>query len=394
MTVLKRMAVVLAGLLVAVSLMAGGFMAGGRTAGTIIRKPTPTPAIEGFGLFYEAWHLVEQDYVGELPPDEVVARGATRGVLRALGDSATALIAPEYAAISREDSSGFYKGIGASVRPTEDGYVGIGAVTEGSPAEEVGIRAGDVIVAVEGEDIQGRSLYEVVNQIRGPAGTKVQLRLLRPSTGETYEVDVERREIEIRTVDYRLLPEGVAYVRLNEFNNRAVTQLRAALRQAQDEGAWALVLDLRDDPGGFLDQAVLVADEFLDEGLVLIERGRLEAEKRHRSSDGGIATDMPLAVLINGGSASASEIVAGAVQAQGRGLLVGEQSFGKGSVQFSFELSDGSELRVTTALWYTPDDQLIQGAGLTPDIEVAADETGETDPQLDAAVRHLMESRP
>jgi len=201
---------------------------------------------------------------------------------------------------------------------------------------------------------------------------------------------VERREIEIRTAELEMLAGGIAHIRLNDFNARAVAQLRQALEDAERQGASAVILDLRDNPGGFLDQAVAVADEFLNAGPVVTERGRLEAARIHNSRDGGLATELPLAVLINGGSASASEIVAGAVQARDRGVLVGERSYGKGSVQLAFDLSDGSELRVTVARWYTPDDRLIQGEGLQPDIVVPAAD-GDGDPQLDAAVLHLME---
>ncbi|MHB0875849.1 MAG: S41 family peptidase [Anaerolineae bacterium] len=393
MSVLKRFAIAAGGLLLIGALAGGGYYVGGRTAGAIAtRTAVATPAIEGFDVFYEAWTLVEQDYVGEFPADEVVARGAARGLIGALGDQATALIAPEYAALSRQDSSGYYQGIGASVRQTEEGFVAIAAVYGDSPAEESGIEVGDIILEVDGADVTGRSLYEVVSLVRGPADTTVRLKLGKPATGETVDVEVARREIEIRTAELVLLPEGIAHIRLNEFNAQADTQLRLALQEARDQGAWGVILDLRDDPGGYLDQAVAVADEFLPLGTVLIERGRGDTETVHSSTDGGAAEDLPLVVLINGGSASASEIVAGAIQAHGRGLLIGETSFGKGSVQLPFDLSDGSELRVTIAKWYTPDDVLIQDSGLTPDVVVAPGE-GEADAQLQAAVESLLETR-
>ncbi|MGQ9554208.1 MAG: S41 family peptidase [Anaerolineae bacterium] len=381
------------GILVAAILVVGGSLAGSVTAADFARPVIVTPPIEGFDLFWEAWRIVERDYVGELPNDEEVARGAARGLVRSLNNYATSLIAPEFAQLEREESSGFYKGIGASVRSV-DGLVAIAVIFPGSPAEESGLEVGDIILAVDGKDVQGVSLYEVVSLIRGPAGTRVALRIMRPATGESLEKQVERREIEIPTATVEVLPQGIAHIRLSDFNGQATSQLQTALRMAEREKVWGIILDLRDNPGGFLDQAISVADEFLDYGPVVIERGRLEPERIHYSQDGGLATDLRLVVLVNGGSASASEIVAGAVQARKRGVLVGERSFGKGSVQFSFDLSDGSQLRVTTALWYTPDNRLIQDSGLQPDIEVAPDDSGQTDPQLQAAIQYLLERQP
>ena len=381
------------GVVLVLFLAVGGFLAGGVTAESLSRPATATPPIEGFDLFWEAWQIVERDYVGELPTDAEVARGAVRGLLSSLNDYATSLIAPEFAQLEREESSGFYKGIGASVRSV-DGLVAIAVIFPGSPAEESGLEVGDIILAVDGKDVQGISLYEVVSLIRGPAGTRVTLKIMRPATGESLEKQVERREIEIPTATMELLPEGIAHIRLSDFNGQATSQLQAALRTARGEQVWGIILDLRDNPGGFLDQAISVADEFLDYGPVVIERGRLEPERIHYSHDGGLATDLQLVVLVNGGSASASEIVAGAVQARQRGVLIGERSFGKGSVQFSFDLSDGSQLRVTTALWYTPDNRLIQGSGLQPDIEVAPDDSAETDTQLQTAIQYLLERQP
>lgn len=393
MNLARRLLIGAVGLVLIGALAGGGYYAGGRTAGVIAtRTGTAGGSIEGFDLFYEVWTLVEKDYVGEMPADDVVARGAAAGLVRALGDSATALIAPEYAALSREDAAGFYEGIGASVRQTEAGYVAIASVTAGGPADEAGVEVDDVVLAVDGADVTKRSMYEVIGLIRGPAGTTVTITLGRPSTGQTYDARVLRREIEIVTAELELLDGGVAHIRLNEFNAQADAQLREVLRRAQAAGAWGVVLDLRDNPGGYLEQAVAVADEFLSEGPVVTERGRNGAETVHRSTDAGVAESMPIVVLINGGSASASEIVAGAIQARGRGQLVGEVSYGKGSVQLPLELSDGSELRVTIARWYTPDGRLIQGSGLTPDVIVQGGD-GEGDPQLEAAVGILLEQR-
>ena len=394
MSAMKRGLLILACLVVAICLATGGFYAGSAAAGGVAaKKAAATPAIEGFDLFLEAWKIVERDYVGDLPANDVVSRGTARGLVRALNDHATALLAPEFAKLEREDSSGYYKGIGASVRPTEEAYVAIALVFDGGPAAGAGLKAGDLILSVDGRDMREASVYEVVSLIRGEAATMVRIRVMRPSTGEVLDFEVERREIEIPNATLTMLPEGIALIQLSEFNSQAGRQLHASLLAAREQGAWAVILDLRDNPGGFLDQAIAVADEFLDEGVLVIERGRLREQTLHSTKDGGEATDLPLVVLINGGSASASEIVAGAVQDRRRGVLVGEKSYGKGSVQFSFDLSDGSQLRVTTAHWYTPGNRLIEGSGLEPDIAVAPDETGGSDPQLRAAVQFLLEER-
>ncbi|NPV09060.1 MAG: S41 family peptidase [Anaerolineae bacterium] len=388
---LRRVGVFLAGAGAAFVLSCTGFAAGGIAAGSIARTPTPSRPIEGFGLFWEAWTIVERDFVGDVPPEEEVHRGAARGLLRALGDPATGLIAPEFARLDREDSSGYYRGIGASVRYGAHGYVEIAVVFAGSPADEAGLRPGDVILSVDGEDMAGVGLYEVVSRIRGPEGTHVEIEFRRPGVESTFTRLLERREIEIPTVTLEVLEGGIGHLALSDFNGRATAQLRDQLRQARRAGVTALILDLRGNPGGYLDQAVSVADEFLDRGTVVVERGREVPEKAYGSHEGGLATDMELVVLVNEGSASASEIVAGAVQALGRGTVIGTRTFGKGSVQYAFDLSDGSQIRVTTALWYTPDDRLIQGEGLEPDITVADDPETEVDEPLEAAVLYLKE---
>jgi carboxyl-terminal processing protease len=389
--VAQRITVVLLGGLAALLLCAAGFAAGGLAAGTLVRTPTPARPIEGMELFHEVWAIVERDFVGDLPARDEVERGAARGLLRALGDSATGLIAPEFAQLEREDSSGYYRGIGASVRYGDHDYVEVAVVFDGSPAQDAGLRPGDVILKVDGEDMADVDLYEVVSRIRGPEGTEVVLELHRPGTGEIFVRALERREIEIPTVTLEVLEGGIGHLILADFNSRATAQLRDQLRAAQQAGVTALILDLRNNPGGFLDQAVSVSDEFLDEGTIVVERGREVPERSYRGRDGGLATEIELVVLVNEGSASASEIVTGAVQAHERGTVIGTTTFGKGSVQYAFDLSDGSQIRVTTALWYTPDDRQIQGEGLVPDIVVADDPETEADEQLEAAVSFLKE---
>ncbi len=336
------------------------------------------------------WDILQAHYYGDLPDMQEVTYGAIRGMLETLGDEYTSFMEPDIARIFNEDASGSFQGIGAFVRMREDGKLEIVSIIEGSPAEAAGLQGGDLVVAVDGQSIVGYSIYEAIILIRGPAGTDVTLLVERPGLDEPFEVTVTRARIQIPLVDSEMLEGDIAYIHLREFSAPATAQMMDALRDLLAEEPNGLIFDLRDNPGGWLDQAVGVADLFLDEGVVLIERSA-EGERVYRSDDGDLAEEIPLVVLVNGGSASASEVVAGAIQARGRGVLIGEQTFGKGSVQHLFRLSDGSELHVTTARWYTPDDVAIHGRGLTPDIEVPAPEEAEPgeDPQLGRAVEYL-----
>jgi carboxyl-terminal processing protease len=363
-----------------------------------LASPTPSSETnteqETFQLFWEVWHLVEQNYYGQLPDEQTVTYGAIRGMLETLGDDYTSFIEPQAAAIIEEDASGTFEGIGAFVRMRDDGRLEISGVISGQPAEQAGLRAGDVVLAVDGQSIAGYGIYEAIALIRGPAGSQVTLLIERSEDEETraFEVTVTRARVEIPLVEARMLEDNVAYIHLTEFSSTASDQMRRELEGLLAQNPVGLIFDLRGNPGGWLEQAVEVSDLFLDNGVVLIQRSNDGGEQVYRSRDGDLAESVPLVVLINGGSASASEIVAGAVQARGRGILIGEQSFGKGSVQQPFRLSDGSELRVTVARWYTPADVAIHGQGLTPDIVVPWPEetaAGE-DPQIERARQYLL----
>jgi len=363
------------------------------TAAPVVTPPPPTrPEEETFQLFWEVWDLLEQNYYGDLPDMQTVTYGAIRGMLSTLGDEYTSFIEPRIAAILNEDATGTFEGIGAFVHMREDGKLEIANVFPGQPAEQAGLQSGDLVLAVDGESIVGYSIYEAIALIRGPAGTEVTLLIERPGEEETFEVTVTRARIEIPLVETDMLEGDVAYIHLVDFSATATSQMEEALDELLTQNPAGLVLDLRDNPGGWLDQAVQVADLFLDEGVVLIERSADGSEETFHSWDGDQAEEIPLVVLVNGQTASAAEIVAGAIQARGRGVLVGTQTLGKGSVQRPYRLSDGSELRVTVARWFTPSDVAIHGQGLTPDIESALPEDLEPgeDPQLDRAVEYLL----
>lgn len=355
---------------------------------------TAEPSTEAlFSAFWQAWDIVHTRYVDQPVDDTALMRGSIRGMLEALGDEHTSYMDPDQYLQANTELSGEYEGIGAWV-DTGGEYLTIVAPMPGSPAEEAGVEAGDIVVGVDGEDVTGIDPSLVVQRILGPKGTAVRLTLQREGTPDPFEVSVVRGSILVPSVESEMLDGDVAYVQLLTFGEETTDDLRAALRTLMAENPRGLVLDLRGNGGGYLDTAVEVTSEFLAEGVVLTERfGNGEAEV-YRARAGGLATEIPMVVLIDAGSASASEIVAGALQDHGRAILVGETTYGKGSVQDWITLSgDGGAVRVTVARWYTPSDRQINEAGLQPDLEVLITEedvAADRDPQLDRAVEALL----
>jgi carboxyl-terminal processing protease len=360
-------------------------------------RPSPVAAAgeepSEFAVFWEAWHLIESEFYGELPTMQEVTYGAIRGVLVALGDDGTSFIDPERAAVMREDITGGFEGIGAVVNMLPNGRLTIVEPLPGRPAAQAGLQPGDLVLQVDDTPIQNMTLIEAVSLIRGPAGSTVRLTILRKGVKEPFEVAIVRARIEIEVVESRMLDGDIAYVRLAEFNAKATKELQEALRELLAQEPTGLIFDLRSNPGGYLQTSVEVTSQFIDEGLALTEKGRGDLEREYRVESGGLATEVPLVVLVNAGSASASEIVAGAIQDSGRGILIGERTFGKGSVQLPHTLSDGSELRITIARWFTPKGREIQGVGIIPDIEVEMtleDLEAGHDLQLERAVEYLL----
>jgi carboxyl-terminal processing protease len=358
--------------------------------------PIPTPSNEDeetFQLFWEVWDLVQRHFYGELPDMQELTYAAIRGMLSTLGDDYTAFIEPSVAAIISEDATGEFEGIGAFVGMDEEGMVEIVEPFDGGPAEQAGIRAGDRVLEVDGVSIVGVTLYEAIGLIRGPEGTEVTLLIEREGVAEPFEVTVTRARLEIAITQVEMRDDSIGYIRLYDFSATASERMVEGLEELLAQDPQAIIFDLRGNPGGWLDQAVDVADLFLDDGAILIERWSDGREKSFEAHPGDVGEDVPLVVLVDGGSASAAEIVAGALQDRERAVLIGEPTFGKGSVQRPFTLSDGSELRVTAALWFTPNDRAIHGDGLAPDIEVPWPEEGVepgVDPQLERAVEYIL----
>lgn len=361
-------------------------------------QPTPGNGRQEFDeqdleLFWEVWNIVQAEYDGAIPDDDELAYAAIEGLLDTLGDDYTRFAPPDVAARMRESLQGSFEGIGAFVNENDEGLTEIVRPMNGQPAALAGLRAGDVVIGVDGESVIGQSLDEVIAKIRGPEGTEVSLTIRRDGEEEPLEFTVQRQLIEIPVIESEMLEDDIAYLRLTSFNRNADTQLRETMQELLAQNPAGLVLDLRDNPGGLLDQTVAIADYFLPEGVVLYERSStFDLDQVHRSVTGDSGEDIPMVVLVNAASASASEIIAGAVQDRERGVLIGETTFGKGSVQVTHTLSDESELRVTIARWYTPNNQSIDGNGIAPDIEVPTPTElgGEEDPQLQRAIEFLL----
>lgn len=354
--------------------------------------PTDRPADEqaAFDIFWEAWRTLKAEYYGDdLPDEQNLAYNAIRGVIFGLEDQFTSFITPQAARLIEEDATGSFSGIGAYVQLNKQRVLQITRVFPDSPAEGAGLKAGDLIIEVNGESIVGGDLSEQVAKVRGPAGSTARLKIVRGEE-EPFEVEVTRKTITIELVEAKMIGD-IGYVLLTRFDSQTTArQLEEAISGLLAQNPTGLILDLRDNPGGFLDQAVDVADLFLKDGVVLYERRKDGSEVVFRSDSGQLAENVPLVVLVNGGSASASEIVAGAIQDEERGVLIGETTFGKGSVQQINRLSDGSQLRVTIARWFTPDNRAIHGNGLEPTIVVERGEDPAVDPQLDRAVEYLQ----
>ncbi len=358
-------------------------------------QETPEP----FGIFWEAWHILERDYYGDLPEDKQMTYGAIRGAVATLDEPYTSFVEPHPPELERHDLEGRFGGIGAWVQQKGPGLFVLDPMRD-RPAAQAGIQSGDVVVAVDGTVIRPETtLQDLLAMIRGPVDTVVRITVRREGiegTEESLAFEITRQEVKIPSVSWRTLEEAptIGYVKLNLFSERTADELREALDDLLAKGAAQIILDLRDNGGGLLETAIKVTSQFIEDGVVLYEQKQSGQEKFYPIESKYPVVDVPLVVLVNGGTASASEIVAGAMQDRERGLLVGEETFGKGSVQLIYDLSDGSSLHVTAARWLTPDRHQIDGAGLTPDVEVALTEQDQEqgrDPQLERAIQVVQQ---
>ena len=333
-------------------------------------------------IIWEAWALLTQDYVDRDKLDPaLLSEAAVRGMLDALDDPHTHYVAPQtFSSESQDILRGKFEGIGAHVSINRAGKILIVAPIEGSPAEAAGLRPGDVILAVDGDSIEGFSLLEAVALIRGPRGSTVRLLILHLGALDPLEIDVIRGVIPLVSVIQRSDPgDKIAHIRLTNFFPETADELVEEINEAVASGAEALVLDVRDNLGGLLNSVVDVASQFLDDGLVLYEIDGAGRRSDWRVRPSGAVRDLPMVVLVNEFSASASEVLVGALQDHARATVIGATTFGKGSVNIMRPLSNGGAVNITSARWYTPSGRQIQGVGLDPDIEVVARDRTDAD---------------
>ena len=353
----------------------------------IVQATTPEELEELFKPFWESWNLLHENYVDQPLNDLVLMRGAIQGMLAATGDKHTSYMDPQQFQQANAEMEGEYTGIGAWV-DTSGEYVEVISPMKGSPAEAAGLRAKDQVIAINGEDMTGVPGDLALKKILGPAGEPVTLTIRRGE--ETLEMTITRAVIQVPVVDYEMLEGNIAYVALHTFNEQATAQLRAALKELMAQNPKGLIFDLRSNGGGYLVTAIEVSSEFIANGVIMYEEYGDGSRETYRANTGGLATEIPLVVLINEGTASASEITAGAIQDYDRGTLIGVTSYGKGSVQNWIPLrSEEGGVRITIARWITPNEHQISEIGLTPDIVVEyTQEEYEAgiDPQLNAAI--------
>lgn len=365
-------------------------------ASTSILDTQPQSTDELFQPFWEVWKLVNKNYVDQPVDQDAMMRGAIRGMLEALGDQHTSYMDPHQYQQATMEMEGDYEGIGAWVDVTGEYLVIISPMPE-SPAEKAGLRAGDTVVAVDGEDMTNIDGNLVLRRVLGIAGTNVTLTIRREGAEKTFDVTITRARIVIPSVTHKMLDNDIAYVQVITFGEDTTRDLKDALKDLLASKPKGMILDLRNNGGGYLQTAIEVVSQFIPKGVVMYEVYGDGTRQTYEAQPNGLATQIPLVVLVNEGSASASEITAGAIQDYKRAPLVGVTTFGKGSVQNWIPLKDNQgALRVTIARWLTPNERQIHKIGLTPDVVVEhtqEDIDAGRDPQLEKAVEILTDAR-
>jgi len=364
--------------------------------GTPATDPSANISMEELFIpFWETWEIIHDQYIDQPVDNTTLMRGAISGMLDSLGDQHTSYMDPDQYMQANIPMDGEYEGIGAWVDTTSE-YLTIISPMPNSPAEEAGLIPGDQVIMIDGEDMTGIDGSLVIRKVLGPAGSKVVLTIRREGKPEPFDVTIIREKIIIPSVDSKMLEENIGYVQIMTFGADTRSELRKNLEGLLEQNPIGLIVDLRNNGGGYLQTAVEVGSEFIAEGVILYEDyGYDDGMEEFNAHKGGLATEIPLVLLVNEGSASASEIVAGAIQDHQRGPLVGATTFGKGSVQNWIELRNNQgAVRVTIARWLTPDKRQIHETGLTPKFLVEFTEEdflAELDPQLDKAIEVLLD---
>lgn len=333
--------------------------------------------------------LIDRYYIGDVDETDL-SEGVYKGYIEGLGDPYSVYYDEEETKQMSESLSGEFGGVGALMsQDRETGVITVLQVYDGSPAQEAGMRDGDTLYKVEGEEVTGEDLSDVVSKVKGEKGTQVTLTVLRADTGDEEELTITRDTIEVQTVSHEMKENNVGYIRITEFDTVTYEQYKEALEDLEDQGMERLIVDLRSNPGGNLDTVCDILDLMLPEGLIVYTEDK-NGEREEYTSDEENQFDKPLVVMMNGYSASASEIFAGAIQDYGLGQIVGTQSYGKGVVQSVFDLQDGTSVKLTIAEYFTPNGRSIDGEGITPDVEVEY-QYDENNPDADNQLEKAME---
>lgn len=360
---------------------------------SIVNKEPPKNINIDFKLFWDTWDLLSRTYLDKkaIDPNKLFY-GAISGMVSALGDPYTVFLAPDQQKFSKEELNGSFDGVGIQLGFNKDKRLVVVAPLDGTPAKKAGIEPGDTIVKIGDKDTTGISLPEAVNLIRGPKGTTIALTIFREGESDTRNFTLGRDTIVVKSVivSYKetKLGKKVAIIKLSRFGERTEDEWNSVVTEILAVKPQAVILDVRNNPGGFLDGAVFIASEFLEGGNVVLQEDSEGVKTPFRVSRIGKLTKIPLLVLINKGSASASEIVAGALQDRGRAKLIGEKSFGKGTIQDAEDLSGGAGIHITVAKWLTPDGRWVNASsGLDPDVKIEGNSEDATkDPQMDKAI--------
>ena len=358
----------------------------GDIAGIVKGDKTANEGKADLSVFWDVWNLVDDNYILDSTDQQAKVYGAISGMVDSLGDPYSTFLTPEENKTLNDEMQGVFGGIGAEVG-YRDGAITVIAPLKGSPAEKAGLAAGDKIAAVNDETTEGLNVDEVVNLIRGEEGTKVKLIIVRGEEVKTFEIT--RETIQDKTVRWEMKDGGIAYIDITQFKRGTADELDAQIGDILAQDPKGIVLDLRNNPGGYLDVVVDVASRFIDEGQTIVIEDSGKEQKTYAANGNKRFDKLPIAVLVNGGSASASEILAGALKDHKIATLVGKTTFGKGLVQGITDLKDGSALKITVAKWLTPNGGSINKDGIAPDIEVEytdADYQAGKDPQLDKAL--------
>jgi carboxyl-terminal processing protease len=375
-----------------------GYIAGTQNTQTaVIAQEGPDEREELFRPFWETWDLLHQVYVDPLD-DTALMEAALNGMVNSLNDPHMGYIPPSDYQVVLDSLNGEFEGIGATVRKDEDsGALVIVRPLPDSPAEAAGILAGDIVFTVDGEDITALDQEVIISMVRGPAGTQVVLGVQHPGVEDIVEITITRARITLPSVDYEVFDNNIGYLQIYQFAPGSDNEVHQALLDMDVESLNGLIIDLRGNTGGYVDATLDIMDQFIDEGVLLIERGGVEGERVYEASGTALAPTVPLVVLVDNGSASASELMAGALQDRGRATIIGVPTFGKGSVQTWRRLSNNGGIRITIARWYTPAGYYVEPNGIQPDkvVEFPPLEPGETysyeiDPQLQAAIESLI----